>query len=531
MAPPTQPVSDEWLHDLLADIEETGPGAAIGFYDHGELVASATKGQASLEHRAPITVETIFDIASVSKQITATCVVLLQRDGLLSLDDDLRNFVPELKLREPVTLRQCAQHTGGLRDYLSLGDAVGAPLACVELEPDFLRFVSPQRETNFGPGSNISYSNTGYVLLATVVSRVSGRSFQEFARERVFEPLRMTRSRFRDGLGFVMDDLASSYEAVATGYRRGDLAEALVGDGAALTCVSDLSHWQGFLLDGRTLGPDLRDQIVKPSVLTDGRVCPYGLGVRISEFEGQPMLWHGGSMYHFLSELVCLPEVGLGVSVLANRRDAAVGEIARHVARRALGLPPARRATSVVGQVPAPRPGTWLAPADDWHLRLRVEPGGDLTVSTGEHEDRYERTDSQSWTMGAHARLEHQRDGDRAGDDEDGGELRWTDHIGRSVVYRRPAGGAQPPAESIVGHYTSAELDVGVVIAITDAGPTLELGATGAHPMTFLTTDRGDALYAAGPLTVRLRTSEDTVFVSAMDLQRLRFVRRTANEE
>jgi CubicO group peptidase (beta-lactamase class C family) len=512
-------VSTDWLRDVLAEVvTDDGPGAAIGVYTDGELVGSAARGLASVEHRVPITVHSIFDIASVSKQITATCVALLQRDGALRLDDDVRRFVPELSLRRPVTLRQCAQHTGGLRDYLSLVEAVGAPLASVALEPDFLRVVAPVEETNFLPGTDISYSNTGYVLLATVVSRVTGDSFQRFARERVFEPLGMGRSQFRDGLGFVMADLASSYEATDGGYRRADLAEALVGDGATLTCVSDLAHWHGFLLDGRGLGTDIRDEIVTPAVLADGRVCGYGLGVRLGRLDGRPMLWHGGAMYGFGSELLCLPDSGVGVSVLTNRDDVPVGDIARRVAREALGVPqPSAAAPAAGGPAVPDLAGSWVAADADQHLVVRPEPDGDLLIVSGEEEDRYTHRGAGVWELREYARLErHGGTGD---------QLRWSDHAGRVVHYRRPIAGIEPPADLLVGRYSSTELEADIVVRAADDVLTIELARTGAHPLTYVETDGGDVLYAAGLMTVRLRPSEQVLFASGADLQRLRFAR------
>jgi hypothetical protein len=456
----------------------------------------------------------------VSKQITATCVALLQRDGVLSLGDDVREFVPELALREPVTLRQCAQHTGGLRDYLSLVDAVGAPLASVALEPDFLRLVAPLRETNFAPGTDISYSNTGYVLLAVVVGRATGGTFQRFAAERVFGPLGMHRSCFRDGLGFVLADLASSYQPIeGGGYRRDDLAEALVGDGAALTSVSDLARWQGFLLDGRGLGADIRDEIVSPAVLRGGRPTRYGLGIRLGRLDGHELLWHGGAMYGFRSALLCVPDEGLGVCVLTNHGDVDAEDLARRVASRTLGGHDEGPSAGSGADWPTPfdLAGRWIAAEADWQLTIRAESGGDLTVVSGDDEERYARRGPRAWAFGGYAVLEHRR--------EDGDVLAWTDHAGRSVCLRRPEPGTAPVPTQVVGRYSSDELGIDLVIS-DDDGLSIELGDTGAHQMTYVAQDGDDALYEAGPATVRLTPGTDVVLLSAAGLQRLRFGRR-----
>src|SRR5262249_50928163 len=158
------------------------PGLAAGIYSAGELISSATAGCAVPEHGVPVSERTMFDIASVSKHITTTCMLLLARDGLIDLDSDIRASLPELALTRPVTLRQCLTHTAGLRDYLALCQLAGIPVLGIG-EDRAMDLITGQRELDFAPRSAFSYSNTGYVLAAALVRRITGAGLARFASE------------------------------------------------------------------------------------------------------------------------------------------------------------------------------------------------------------------------------------------------------------------------------------------------------------------------------------------------------------
>src|SRR6266436_10359877 len=188
------------LGDLMGEYgNETDPGHVVGVYRSGDLVAYGSAGLAVLEHDVPVGVDTVFDIASAGKQFTAACLVLLERDGALSLDDDVRTHLPELSLRVPGTLRQCLSHTGGLREYLSLCDLDGVPTAGMD-EARLMPLLAGQADVNFEPGSSWSYCNTGFVLAAATVRRLTGRSLADYASDRLFTPLGMPATHFRDDL-------------------------------------------------------------------------------------------------------------------------------------------------------------------------------------------------------------------------------------------------------------------------------------------------------------------------------------------
>ena len=204
------------LADLVSEcVTGGGPGHA-GVYGPAGLIAHASAGLAVLEHGILIGPDTVFDIASASKQFTAACLVLLERDGTLSLDDDVRAHLPELSLPVPVTLRQCLTHTGGLREYVSLCELAGVPTAGMD-ESRLMPLLAGQTSLNFPPGTSWSYSNTGFVLAAAAVRQLTGTSLAEFASQRLFGPLEMRATRFRDDLAVPVPGLASGYTPASGG--------------------------------------------------------------------------------------------------------------------------------------------------------------------------------------------------------------------------------------------------------------------------------------------------------------------------
>lgn len=278
------------LADALACGDE--PGLAIGVYARGKLAASATAGCGLPEHGVPVTETTAFDIASVSKHMTSACLLLLARDGLVDLDADIRSSLPELRLTRPVTLRQCLTHTAGLRDYFALCDIAGIGVLGIT-QDRFMDLAAGQEDLDFAPGSEFSYSNTGYALAATLVSRVTGAGLARLAAERVFGPLGMTATHFRDDVSLLVPGLAGGYIATGTGgtrFRRYDVTEEVVGDGAVVTTLTDLAAWHAFMADGAVLGTDIRDGLLVSQVLTDGTDTGYGLGLQLIDVAGQPGL-------------------------------------------------------------------------------------------------------------------------------------------------------------------------------------------------------------------------------------------------
>ncbi|MCZ9880464.1 serine hydrolase domain-containing protein [Arthrobacter sp. B2a2-09] len=306
------------LSQLLDTVVRPGwPGVAVGVYSDGKLLEHAEAGLACVEFDVPVAATTRFDIASMSKHFAATAVLLLCRDGQLSLDDDIRTYLPELKLTSKVTVGQCLRHTGGVPDYLALSRLAGRTMTRIT-QNQVLAFIAELTEINFEPETDISYSNSGYVLIASLIHRISGKSLREFAAERIFGPLGMAETFFRDDSREVLRDFAYGYEVTDHGVRRADSEESLVGDGALVTSIADLGPWFGFLQDGRVLGVEIRDGLLAQVGPTGSKPREYAHGLIHSVIGGEAVFGHAGGVQGYKSQLFFMPSRNLGVALLTN---------------------------------------------------------------------------------------------------------------------------------------------------------------------------------------------------------------------
>lgn len=492
---------------------DAGPGVVIGIYRGGELTHHASAGMASVELSAPVHERTRFDIASMSKQFTATAILLLARDGLLALTDDIRAHLPELRLSTPVTIAQCLQHTGGLREWLQLTGIAGRSLTRIT-QNQTLAFVSGLTELNFPPGTAFSYSNTGYVLAASLVQRLTGRTLGEFTTERLFAPLGMHRTLFREDSLAVLDDFAYGYATVGDRLLRADTEECAVGDGGLATSVSELGPWFRFLRDGDVIGADIRDALVDSTpVFPDGSRGTYALGIYHATLGGSPMVGHAGGVLGYRSQLFYLPEHDLGVVALTNHSAVDARLVALDAARLATGIAEDVPPSPVAGTVDASaHAGWWLMPGADEAVHTEARDDGTLELS-GLQSGRFTLAEDDWWYAddaegGLRLRVE--------GDDLRVGIAAWP---GRDMIFQR----CSAPDENLPipsGVYESPEL--GTLATIHDDGAfQLGLELTGR-----LEPGAGGTL-RAGPAS--LRTEGDDLLLSLFGAERLRFVRQPAD--
>lgn len=321
------------------------PGAGVGVVRNGRVAYAAGYGSAHLEWGSPITSSTVFHVASLSKQFTAFAVALLAERGALSLDDDVRQYLPWVPdFGSPITLGHLLYHTSGLRDQWTLLRMAGRRLDDVITQEDVLQLVRRQKELNFQPGKEFLYSNTGYTLLAEVVEVVAGRAFGGWMRETVFEALGMSRTRFQEDHERVVNGRAESFErrpdarARSGGFRHRALNLSTVGATGLLTTVEDLARWVAFLDDpgsaaGRIPGaPGAVRRMEVPGTLSDGTTIGYALGQAIGRYRGLRTVAHGGGDAGFRSHLLRFPDERFAVVVLANTPEIDAGRLARRVA-------------------------------------------------------------------------------------------------------------------------------------------------------------------------------------------------------
>jgi len=322
------------VDSVFSFVERDAPGCALGVVQGGILAYGRGYGLANLDWGIPITTSTVFDIGSVSKQFTATALALLELDGVLSLDDDVRKWIPELpEYGSAITIRHLLNHTSGIRDYLTLMSLAGFEYANVFDELDGVEVIARQKGLNFEPGSEYLYSNSGYLLLANIVRRATGKSLRVFLEERVFEPLGMSGTSIWDDNTEILRERATGYAPADGGW---EIDHAwnfqMGGDGQVITSVEDLLKWDRNFYQPSVGGPGLLDRLHTRGVLNDGDTIPYALGLTLGEYRGLRRVQHGGSWAGFRAILARYPEQKTSVIVLCNRGDANPGLYANAVA-------------------------------------------------------------------------------------------------------------------------------------------------------------------------------------------------------
>jgi CubicO group peptidase (beta-lactamase class C family) len=355
--------SEKAVDNLFSRWKSTTPGCAVGVAVRGKPVLMKAYGMADLEHNVPNTPDTVFESGSVAKQFTAMAIMLLVQDGRLSLDDEVRKHVPELPdYGVPLTIRHMLTHTSGLRDWGSLASIAGAPRTTREYtHAHVLDIVSRQKSLNFPPGTQWSYSNTGFNLAAVIVDRVSGTTFADFSRRRIFEPLGMTSTHWRDDHRRIVKNRAIAYSTAAVGYEIEMPFENVHGNGGLLTTVGDLLKWNENFVTPVVGDAALLAQMSTPGKYSDGRDLDYGLGLYIRPLDGVRNVYHSGSTAGYRAHLNRFPESHTSVAVLCNASDGEASRAANDVSRLYLG----KRRSGIVGGIVGgiSRSESWPVPA------------------------------------------------------------------------------------------------------------------------------------------------------------------------
>lgn len=363
------------------------PGCAVGVSRAGELLLQRGYGMANLETGTPITPATIFESGSVAKQFTAAAVLLLAQDGKLSLDDPVRKFFPELpEYDKPITVRHLLTHTSGLREWSSVVAWQGWPRGTrAHTQADLLDVAFRQRSLNYPVGEYYSYTNTGYAIAMSLVEKLSGKSFAAFTRERIFQPLGLANTSWRDDFTVVVPGRAQAYSRQPDGWHLDTPFENVVGPGGMLTTVGDWLKWND-ALTARKLGA-VTDSLERRMRLNSGREIQYAHGVMHLSYRGLREISHSGSTGGYTTYLARYPERGLSIAVLCNAAQATPGQYVRQLASAIVTDFPAEEAVEPGRADPASvRPFLGIyrydrtrAPLDvsaDAANRLRLLPSG-----------------------------------------------------------------------------------------------------------------------------------------------------------
>ncbi len=297
------------------------PGAIVAVARDGETVFARGYGMANLEHGIALTPETLSETGSVAKQFTAAAVTLLALRGKLSLDDSVKQHLPEVpEFCRGITLRMLLDHTSGLRDIHGLFDLLGRPTyTSFHENAEVLEIVRRQRDLNFPPGAEYSYSNTGYLLLTFVVERVSGQPFAEYCRDQVFGPRGMTHTAWRTDFARIVPGRASAYALARDGKFRTEMPYSNIhGNGGLLTTVGDLMIWNASFEEPTGEWAEAVRLMLTPSKLNDGRPIENGLGLRLEKYRGIEEISHSGGTAGYSTFLARYPAQRLSIAVLGN---------------------------------------------------------------------------------------------------------------------------------------------------------------------------------------------------------------------
>ena len=451
------------------------PGCALGVYRGGTIAYARGYGMANLESGIAMGPRTVLDIGSISKQFTATAILLLAQDGKLRVDDPVRRYIPQLPpYADSITIRNLLNHTSGIRDYLTLWTIAGRSFDATADTVDFLRLITRSTEPNFPIGTHYLYSNSGFALLGQIVYRVSGQPLAQFLRTRIFEPLGMYDTRSLDDHTAIVPNRAVGYAPLGTGSRSGGGAsgfrvamshfDGTGGAGSVHTTVEDLARWDRDFDSATVGGHALVDALLQRGKLRNDSTISYALGIVVDTYRGLHRVWHNGAWAGYRAMFARFPDQHLSVSTLCNLSTSGPDSLALKVASIYLAnqmVPDTTRAWEVTLASAAPAP---LSP-DQLHAFEGVWRNTDL----GEVRRTRVRGDTLVFGFGTGARLAYLGNGRfREGRAT---ELVFDDDRSPSRMRVQTAGGSttwtRVPAASLsaaqfgeyLGDYASSEIE------------------------------------------------------------------------
>ena len=303
-----------------AGANENGPGFTVGVVKDGQLIYQGHRGLMNLEHQIPFNDSTVFGLASVTKQFTSACIAILEKEGKLSIEDDVRKYIPELNVYEqPIKIKHLLNHTSGIRNYNVLLDLKGFDYAHQGYNSEMIHdLMFRQKGVNNLPGDKMLYSNTNYVLLVLIVERIAGLKIHDFARQKLFDPLDMPNTNFRSDIEEVIPNSTSAYYKKGGVYREPKSLTLCVGAGGMVSSINDLAKWSQIFLDPDHEFAFIADFVTKLEPLNDGTPMKHARGMFVSPY-GDYITWnHSGRGVAMRAQFICIPDLDVGVCVYAN---------------------------------------------------------------------------------------------------------------------------------------------------------------------------------------------------------------------
>jgi CubicO group peptidase (beta-lactamase class C family) len=335
------PAPSEQIDALFASFTEgVRPGAAVMVIRDGEIVHSKGYGFADLEHKVPISPDSVFRLGSVSKQFTAMAIAMVADRGLLDYDEPVVKYVPGLSFFKGVTIRHLLTHTSGLPDYYDEFDASPWVVeGTIPSNSDTIAYLGTMGEPLFGPGERYEYSNPAYEVLTLIVEAVTGQTYADFMRQEVFTPLGMSDSVIHDHRRPDIQRRVLGYSGTDDGFELNDddPLNGIVGSGSQFSSLKDFFYWDQALYGDSLVSESTRQQVFTRAKLNDGEEIDYGFGWRLDRYHDQRRIAHGGSWVGFRTAIARYPDIGLSVVVLMNYAEAEPEQLSDRVADIYLG--------------------------------------------------------------------------------------------------------------------------------------------------------------------------------------------------
>ena len=361
------------------------PGTELAISRNGQIIFSKAWGMADLEHNISLTPQSPTEAGSVSKQFTSAAILLLEQEGKLSLDDDIRKYVPELPdYKTKITLRQMMQHTSGLRDWGAIAGIAGWPRGTKTYSnEDALYIISNQRGLNHRPGDEYLYSNSNYNLFAIIVHRVSGESLASYTKKKIFEPAGMKNTQWRDNFKRVVPNRAIAYSRSLNVYQTNMPNENVYGNGGLLTTAEDLVTWCNYYGSGKLGNPSLLQRQIACSFFNNGKKHDYAAGLFITKFRGWDLYTHDGATASYRSNLDYYPELNLSIAWLSNSSefDRDTFDVVEAVANLFVPVKSPEQQPAVVNEVSVPE--EILKSYTGWYRNPRTGAGVRFYINNG----------------------------------------------------------------------------------------------------------------------------------------------------
>lgn len=330
------------VDSLLLQYRADEPGASLTVSRKGQVIFQKHVGISNMEYNIPITDSTIFEAGSVSKQFTATAILLLVQDGKINLDDPVKKHIPELPdYPETITVRHLMNHTSGLKDWGSLAGLGGWPRGTREYTNDLaLDYIIKQPTLNHVPGGEYIYSNSNYTLLTIIAERLSGQKLPDFTQERILGPLGMVNTSWRDDHKKVVKGRATGYSESKKGFETDMPFENTYGHAALLTTTKDLDTWNRSWANSPLGNDELLHLRTATGMLNDGTPITYASAVMVDSFLSHPRVYHTGSTAGYRALLTYYPNEDLSIAFLSNNSSTNVSDINKGLAAIFFGKDP-----------------------------------------------------------------------------------------------------------------------------------------------------------------------------------------------